>query len=110
MFCGSSSRCQTAHVTAGTLRDLVRQYEIMTGNLPPEKGWMDALMGSGGTKPILERALVDPWGRPYVLQFSARTFHVVSAGPDGALGSEDDVSTDPKRRSACPERVCGGMF
>ena len=38
----------------------------------------------------------DPWGRDYVLRIvdEARSrFHVVSAGPDGAFDTDDDISS-----------------
>jgi len=82
-------------------------YELKTGKLPPEHGWIEVLMASGGAVPILDRVAIDPWGRRYELQFSAGSFQVVSKGPDGILGTGDDVSSDSQRPSTCPQPFCG---
>ena len=45
----------------------------------------------------LESVPDDPWGRPYVLELlGGRQFRIVSFGPDGAEGTQDDVKW-PKR-------------
>jgi hypothetical protein len=38
-------------------------------------------------------ALADPWGRAYVFTASTRGFTVVSRGPDGRMGSADDIAS-----------------
>jgi hypothetical protein len=45
------------------------------------------------------RKRLDPWGRPYHLQCGIRTA-VISGGPDGLIGTEDDLSAvdDPPDR------------
>lgn len=35
----------------------------------------------------------DPWSRPYVMRCSATGFDVLSAGPDGRLGTADDLTS-----------------
>ncbi len=38
-----------------------------------------------------ERSRVDPWGTGYRLEPRGETFRVISAGPDGEFGTEDDL-------------------
>ncbi len=38
--------------------------------------------------------LIDPWGNKYVMSVpsdSRGSFYIVSAGPDGKMGTEDDI-------------------
>ncbi|MBX3247391.1 MAG: hypothetical protein KF901_09425 [Myxococcales bacterium] len=70
---------------------------------PPER-WLSRLVQLGVISP---QALLDPWGRPFVLRpstsprivFSERapTWELVSPGADGRLGTNDDVR-DPFQR------------
>ncbi|MBL8721312.1 MAG: type II secretion system protein GspG [Myxococcales bacterium] len=38
----------------------------------------------------------DPWGHPYSILCTPTDYKVRSAGPDGILGNEDDISTVTK--------------
>jgi len=47
-------------------------------------------------RPFIEKLELDPWGNPYQVQpdmVNNRVF-VISAGRDGKLGTEDDISSD----------------
>ncbi len=39
----------------------------------------------------LQGAPVDPWGNPYDVTFQAGEFSITTAGPDGRMGSGDDI-------------------
>ena len=51
-----------------------------------------------GDKPIVkggEGALIDPWENPYQLKKEGtKKYYVLSLGPDGVEGSEDDIRSD----------------
>ncbi len=51
-------------------------------------------------KPAYEGPLQDPWGHDYVLQRrpTGSRWQAVSAGPDGELGTEDDLHANEPRR------------
>ena len=36
---------------------------------------------------------LDPWGNPYLYEHGAEIYQILSAGPDGDLGSDDDLVT-----------------
>jgi general secretion pathway protein G len=58
---------------------------------PQEKNWRGAYLKSASVPP-------DPWGNPYryawpsQMTASETLYDIVSAGPDGAYGNEDDVT------------------
>lgn len=66
------------------------QTEVSTGRGLPQQGddfqrWLrENYQG--------ESSRVDSWDAPYVLQVRRATFQVVSGGPDGQLGTGDDIS------------------
>ena len=46
--------------------------------------------------------LVDPWGTPYVIVVpgsASNAFDVMSAGPDGTINTEDDITSDQRLSS-----------
>jgi len=47
-------------------------------------------------RPYIEKLESDPWGNPYVVQSDPTTNRilVLSAGKDGKLGTEDDISSE----------------
>lgn len=52
-----------------------------------------------GADPYLEggsSALIDPWGNKYELRIMKRGVSFVSAGPDGLIGTEDDIDSSKK--------------
>jgi general secretion pathway protein G len=81
-----------------------------TGRFPTEDEGLAALVtpppGANGWRgPYMKRVPIDPWGFPYYYQPHARDEDaagcaVVSAGPDGKLGTADDLLADD-----VPERM-----
>jgi general secretion pathway protein G len=51
-------------------------------------GDRDAFLDGG------EGALFDPWDNEYKLEVTGKRFAVISAGPDGEFGTEDDIRSD----------------
>ena len=41
-----------------------------------------------------ENAIIDPWGNEFILEKKGRKCIVKSAGPDGDISTEDDLSSD----------------
>jgi len=87
--------------TFGTALDL---FEQDTGAYPSTEEGLQALIVNPQRKnwrgPYLQSASVplDPWGSPYRYTWPSQMtgmetlFDIVSAGPDGAYGNEDDVT------------------
>ena len=44
-----------------------------------------------------EAYLVDPWGKPYRYRLEEDSFYVWSSGPDGLLGTDDDIDSNSRR-------------
>ncbi|MCF7957064.1 MAG: type II secretion system protein GspG, partial [Phycisphaerae bacterium] len=78
----------------------IEMYKLDTGSYPdPEKG-LKALFQSEGVKgwkgPYIEGAKIhhDRWGNEYIYRISEKSGkpYILSQGPDGIEGSEDDIS------------------
>jgi len=84
----------------GTVLDL---YEQSVGSYPTTQQGLEALVSEpagvqGWDGPYLKQVSVpqDPWGNEYVYTFPSPDYpafyELVSMGPDGQLGTEDDIS------------------
>jgi len=54
-----------------------------------------------GDNPILEsdKTLYDPWDNKYEMELKGKNRLVIkSAGPDGQMGTDDDIRTDSKKK------------
>ncbi|MEZ4322604.1 MAG: type II secretion system protein GspG [Myxococcota bacterium] len=60
-------------------------YTLRHNALPSD---VDALVDDGALK---RSDTVDPWGHPFVIQGTKHEAKVVCAGPDGRLGTADDI-------------------
>ena len=82
----------------------LHQFAAHNGRFPTQAEGLDILVirTQGVTTwkgPYLQHALRnDPWGRPYVYEVSPRQdpqeAQVTSMGPDGKLGTADDIAAD----------------
>ncbi len=71
-------------------------FFVRRGRLPTLD---DLTARDGDNPPALEHLPRDPWDHDYVLR-QGRTrdeFEVLSAGPDGQLDTEDDISSRPSK-------------
>ena len=57
-----------------------------------------------GEEPALENAsedvLVDPWGMKYEMEKKGKNIVIKSAGPDGEWGTDDDISSNDKKKKS----------
>jgi general secretion pathway protein G len=102
-FAGRSEQArQTAAVTQiSTFNTALSAYEVDTGTYPTSQDGLRALVVqpsnvNGWRGPYLESDVpLDPWGHPYVYQYPGKLnpsgYDVISAGPDGQLGTADDI-------------------
>jgi general secretion pathway protein G len=89
---------QTQIATFGTALD---SFEVDTGSYPRGQDGLQQLIVqppdvTGWRGPYLKSDIpLDPWGHPYVYEFPGRTnangYDITSAGPDGQLGTADDI-------------------
>ncbi len=95
-----NSKIKAAKVGVDNLKAAVVAYNIEKGKYPSDlKSLVEA---SGDDEPIVEGgegALYDPWGTEYKYEKKGKRFVVISAGPDGEFGGDDDIRSDVTKRS-----------
>ncbi len=101
-----SGRSQQAKVTrakadiSGSLALALDLFEQDIGRYPTQAEGLEALVTDPGIEGWKRKYLrgglkADPWGRAYVYQIDADQpdqYTLMSAGPDGQVGNEDDVT------------------
>jgi len=97
---GSSER---ARITAtqtdinGGIKSAIGNYEVDNGFYP--RSLQDLLQQPANAKnwhgPYLEKLPIDQWGNPYVYYYPGKHnqtgYDLLSVGPDGKEGTEDDI-------------------
>jgi hypothetical protein len=64
------------------------------GDLPTARGAFDAWLNQRYPQ---ENSRIDAWGNRYQLRVQGDRFQVLSAGPDGIFGTEDDLVREGSR-------------
>ena len=87
------ARRQAAWAQAANIKLAIAQFEMEVGRFPKD---VDELVFEGDEEwpgPFLdsEEAPKDPWGNEYHLEKKGKRIRVTSSGPDGQLGTEDDL-------------------
>ena len=99
---GNSDRARRTAAVAdinGGIKSALGQYEVDNGNYP--KSLQDLVVAPGNAKnwhgPYFDSAKlpVDPWGNPYIYYYPGKHnpsgYDLLSAGPDGKEGTDDDL-------------------
>jgi general secretion pathway protein G len=101
-----SGRAEQARETAAvtqiaTFKTALSAYEVDTGSYPREQDGLRALVVppadvSGWRGPYLESDVpLDPWQHPYIYHYPGKLnpsgYDIISMGPDGQLGTADDI-------------------
>lgn len=99
---GSSERARVTAAQAdinGGIKSAVGQYEVDNGFYP--KSLQDLIVQPGNAKnwhgPYFDppKLPVDPWGNPYIYTYPGKhnptSYDLLSTGPDGKEGTEDDI-------------------
>jgi general secretion pathway protein G len=98
---GSGERARI--ITAGAdinggIKSALGNFEVDNGSYP--HSLQDLVVAPGNAKnwhgPYLDKLPIDPWGNPYIYYFPGKhgpagSYDLLSAGPDGKEGTEDDV-------------------
>ena len=93
------ARISAAKGDLATFRTALSAYEVDNGRYPTE---LNALIAKPGDAknwkgPYIDRTEIpkDPWGKDYVYLFpgtrNEKSFDLLSGGPDGNPGGEDDI-------------------
>ena len=95
-----NAKIKAAKVGVDNLKGAVVTYNIEKGKYPNDlKALVEA---SGDDEPIVdggEGALYDPWGTEYKYEKKGKRFVIISAGPDGEFGGDDDIRSDVTKRT-----------
>lgn len=75
----------------------LERHEDMRGSLPAGRGQFDAWLDDRYQQ---ESSRQDAWGTRYTLQVQGDRVIVISAGPDGTFGNEDDLRQEGLRARA----------
>ena len=97
---GSSERARVTAATAdinGGIKSALGAYEVDNGFYP--HSLQDLLVQPATAKnwhgPYLDKLPTDPWGNPYIYYFPGKhvpgSYDLLSAGPDGKEGTDDDI-------------------
>ena len=91
--------------TISNLKTAIDTFEVDNGRLPREAEGLQVLLASPGGDvaaswcgPYITALPQDPWGHPYIYSNPDRfTYNIVSAGPDGQFGTDDDIDINTIR-------------
>jgi general secretion pathway protein G len=103
---GDDAKVDLAKVAMGQLESGLRLYKMHNNRYPTTEEGLQALVTApAGAKnwrgPYSEaEKLNDPWDVPFGYEASgARSFKIISGGPDGQIGAGDDDITYPEDKS-----------
>jgi general secretion pathway protein G len=95
---GQQAKETAAKSDIAGMETALNMYEVDTGGYPSN---LDALVNqpsnaTGWKGPYLKQIKPDPWGNDYAYTFPAKKnasgFDLMSAGPDGQAGNDDDIT------------------
>ena len=91
------TRKTAAKTGVDTIKGAITNYMIDKKKSTPPSDLKVLIEANGDEEAFLEGgegALVDPWDNDYKLEVKGKRFVVISAGPDGDFGTEDDIRSD----------------
>lgn len=96
---------KTANVTAAqasvkSIGEAVTSYYIKYKKYPTKLTQL--VEGTDDNPAILdggEGTLIDPWDNEYKYEMKGKRFVIISAGPDGEFGTDDDIRSDKSSKS-----------
>ncbi|HEV7405959.1 MAG TPA: type II secretion system major pseudopilin GspG [Chthoniobacteraceae bacterium] len=104
---GEMAKTTATRAQIGAFTSALEAFEIDTGSYPTSSEGLDALVGQPANRPnwkgpYLSAIPQDPWGHAYVYRYPGKehpkSFDLVSGGPDGRVGTTDDVGPGDEGR------------
>lgn len=103
-----SGRTQQAKETAAKTQisgfeTALDAYEVDTGSYPSGANGLNALVDPPNNVqnwkgPYLKKVPVDPWNNPYIYTYPGKVhpqgYDIISMGPDGRAGGDDDITNN----------------
>jgi len=92
----ASTRITAAESGVQSLKEACTSYNLKHKKFPTS---LDQL--TEGDDPILDsdKYLYDPWDTKYEMETKKNRVIIKSAGPDGQMGTEDDITTTDKKKA-----------
>ena len=87
-----------ARTTVQSVNEAVTSYYIKNKKMPESLSQLTE--GNDDDPPILEggdKAIYEPWDNELKYEKRGQRFVVISSGPDGEFGTEDDIRSDKKK-------------
>ena len=97
-----STRKTAAKTAVDNIKGAVTTWMLSKKKSTPPSDLKVLVDATGDEEPALdggEGALVDPWDSDYKIEVKGKRFVIISAGPDGEFGTEDDVRSDKIEKS-----------
>ena len=97
-----STRKTAAKTAVDNIKGAVTTWMLTKKKSTPPSDLKVLVDATGDEEPALdggEGALVDPWDTDYKIEVKGKRFVIISAGPDGEFGTEDDVRSDKIEKS-----------
>ncbi len=94
------AKVTAAKESCANIANAVTSYYLDNKKYPNDL--KDLITAKGDDEPILqggEGALEDPWGNEYKYERKGKRIVVISAGPDGEFGNDDDLRSDTTKKS-----------
>jgi general secretion pathway protein G len=96
-----------ASVSMGSLKNSLDMYRLKNARYPTTEEGLQALIEQPASAknwggPFVEPSQInDPWGQPFRYESTGpKNFKIISVGPDGSEGTEDDVVYPPEAAKA----------
>ena len=97
---GPSARLSATRADIASIKVILDQFRLDTGSYPrSSNGLVELVRQASGTTnwhgPYLEFTPMDPWGDPYIYSYPGKhnpnSYDLMSCGPDGKAGTDDDI-------------------
>ncbi|MBL4687775.1 MAG: type II secretion system protein GspG [Nannocystaceae bacterium] len=88
----NDAQISTARNQCGTIAGAIDLYRLQKRGKCPKS--LQDLKASG----FIKQAAADPWGNDYEFSCENNEVEVISGGPDGEIGTEDDLSSAGEAR------------
>ena len=92
-----STRKTAAKTAVDNIKDAVTAWMLDRKKSTPPSDLKVLVEDDGDKVPILdggEGALVDPWDNDYQIEIRNKRYTIISLGPDGEIGTDDDIRSD----------------
>ena len=92
-----STRKTAAKTAVDNIKGAVTTWMLNKKKSQPPSDLKVLVEADGDEEPALdggEGALVDPWDNDYRIEIKGKRFVIISNGPDGESGTDDDIRSD----------------